>query len=252
MSLAPWYMVASITEESNNMFLSPYFSNNNGKVVISSEQASDFAKQVAQDFNPIHDVGAKRFCVPGDLLFALILTQYGLSQNMTFKFAGMVGDGVELEINPNTGNEFSLCDTRGKTYLNVTRSGEMNGCDVQKEAFIRSYVAFSGLNFIHVLIPLMKANKVMINPDRPLVIYESMSFHLDTLDFSEMSLHLASQELAIDGKRGDVSLTFELLSEGKIIGTGTKTLVLSGLREYEETAVQGMCNTYESRKTMFS
>jgi hypothetical protein len=252
MSLASWYMAASITEESNNMFLSPYFSINNNKVVISSQQASDFAKQVAQDFNPIHDVGAKRFCVPGDLLFALILTQCGLSKNMTFKFAGMVGDGVELALDPNAGDEFSLSDTRGKTYLNVSRSGDMSRCEVQTEAFIRSYVAFSGLNFIHVLIPLMKANKVMINPDRPLVIYESMSFHLDTLDFSEMSLHLASQELAIDGKRGDVTLTFELLSEGKIIGTGKKTLVLSGLREYEEEAAQGMCHTYESRKLMFS
>jgi hypothetical protein len=232
------------------MFLSPYFSNNNQKIVISAKQASDFAKHVAQDFNPIHDVGAKRFCVPGDLLFALVLTQYGLSKNMKFKFAGMVGDGVELDINADVGDEFSICDTKGKTYLNIERSGNSSLCDVQTEAFIRSYVAFSGLNFIHVLIPLMKAHQVMINPARPLVIYESMSFHLDTLDFSEMSLHLASQELAIDGKRGDVTLTFELLSEGKIIGTGKKTLVLSGLRELEDVAIQGMCDTYESRKLL--
>ncbi|MGM8892055.1 DUF3581 family protein, partial [Psychrobacter sp. 1Y1] len=79
------------------MFLSSYFKKENQSVSITPQQASDFAKIVAQDFNPIHDVAAKRFCVPGDLLFALVLNEYGLSQKMTFNFAGMVGDGVKLQ-----------------------------------------------------------------------------------------------------------------------------------------------------------
>jgi hypothetical protein len=48
------------------MFLSPYFTKQDQSVFISAQQASDFAKKIAGDFNPIHDVGAKRFCVPGD------------------------------------------------------------------------------------------------------------------------------------------------------------------------------------------
>ncbi|MGL5048946.1 MAG: DUF3581 family protein, partial [Shewanella sp.] len=68
------------------MFLAPYFLKQNQAISVSAQQASDFAKKIAQDFNPIHDVGAKRFCVPGDLLFALVLTQYGLSQSMKFGF----------------------------------------------------------------------------------------------------------------------------------------------------------------------
>ena len=44
-------------------------------VVISAEQASRFAKGVAGDYNPIHNPGARRFCVPGDLLFTLVLTK---------------------------------------------------------------------------------------------------------------------------------------------------------------------------------
>ncbi|NKF49329.1 DUF3581 domain-containing protein [Shewanella sp. WXL01] len=234
------------------MFLSPYYSKqlqqDASKVVISAQQASDFAKNVAGDYNPIHDVGAKRFCVPGDLLFALVLTEHGLSQNMQFNFEGMVGDNVELLLDPSVGDSFNIQDTNGKSYLNVSRSGELCECDTQKAAFIKSYVAFSGLNFIHVLVPLMREHQVMINPARPLVIYESMAFELTDFSFEEMSLELVEQTLKVDGKRGDVTLNFELTSQGRVIGTGVKTLVLSGLRELEEDKVEQMCQAYEGRK----
>lgn len=233
------------------MFLSPYFLKQNKSISVSAQQASDFAKKIAQDFNPIHDVGAKRFCVPGDLLFALVLTQYGLSQSMKFTFAGMVGDGVELQFPEQVNDSFSICDNRDKTYLNVSRRGDISRCDAQTESFIRHYVAFSGHNFIDILMPLMKRHQVMINPDRPLVIYESMSFDLTTLDFVEVQLSLVQQELKIDGKRGDVTLHFELHSGDTLVGTGIKTLVMSGLRAYEEDQVQQMCAAYEGRKTDF-
>ncbi|ARD23766.1 MULTISPECIES: DUF3581 domain-containing protein [Shewanella] len=230
------------------MFLSPYYAKQDQSVFISAQQASDFAKLVAEDFNPIHNVGAKRFCVPGDLLFALVLTEFGLSQNMQFKFAGMVGDGVELTLDKQAGEQFSICDTKGKEYLHIERQGDVCQCDTQTAAFIKSYVAFSGLNFIHVLVPMMKEYGMMINPNRPLVIYESMSFQLDTFEFSEMSLELVEQHMEITGKRGDVTLQFALKSEGKVIGSGIKTLVLSGLREYDEEQAKQMCHTYESSK----
>ena len=231
------------------MFLAPYFSKQDQAISVSAQQASDFAKKIAQDFNPIHDVGAKRFCVPGDLLFALVLTQYGLSQNMGFNFAGMVGDGVELQFPAQVDDNFSICDSREKTYLNVRREGDVSRCDAQTESFIRSYVSFSGHNFIHILVPMMKQHQVMINPARPLVIYESMSFHLTTLDFVNVSLSLVDQALVIDGKRGDVTLTFELHSGDTLVGTGVKTLVMSGLRPYDQTEADEMCANYEGRKT---
>ncbi|MBI1673163.1 DUF3581 domain-containing protein [Shewanella sp. DW31] len=231
------------------MFLAPYFSKQNQAISVSAQQASDFAKKIAQDFNPIHDVGAKRFCVPGDLLFALVLTQYGLSQSMKFSFAGMVGDSVELQFPEQVSESFSIRDSREKTYLNVSRHGDVSCCDAQTESFIRQYVAFSGHNFIDILIPLMKQHQVMINPERPLVIYESMSFDLTTLDFVQVILSLVGQDLKIDGKRGDVTLHFELHSGDTLVGTGIKTLVMSGLRAYDEVLVQQMRATYEGRKT---
>ena len=56
----------------------------NNKVSFSRQQASDFAKQIADDFNPLHDVEAKRFCVPGDLLFAVASAKAGLHKKMSF------------------------------------------------------------------------------------------------------------------------------------------------------------------------
>jgi hypothetical protein len=231
------------------MFLAPYFSEQNQAISVSAQQASDFAKKIAQDFNPIHNVGAKRFCVPGDLLFAIVLTQYGLSQSMKFSFAGMVGASVELQFPEQVSESFSIRDGREKTYLNVSRQGDVSCCDAQTESFIRQYVAFSGHNFIDILIPLMKQHQVMINPDRPLVIYESMSFDLTTLDFVQVTLSLVDQDLKIDGKRGDVTLHFELHSGDTLVGTGIKTLVISGLRPYDEALAQQMCATYEGSKT---
>ncbi|WP_299490612.1 DUF3581 domain-containing protein [uncultured Shewanella sp.] len=234
------------------MFLSPYFNKTNQVISVSQTQASSFAKHVAQDFNPIHDVNAKRFCVPGDLLFALTLAEYGLSQTMTFKFEGMVGDHVPLVFPKHEAQDFNICDEKDKCYLSVHRSGETTRCLTQTEAFIRSYVAFSGLNFIHVLVPMMREQGVMVNPARPLIIYESMSIDLHTLVFSDVRLSLVEKELHIDGKRGDVTLKFELHCGEQLIGTGEKTLVLSGLRAIDEEQMQLMCDQYEGLKLAVS
>ena len=46
------------------MFLRGFYSIHEGNISIVAEQASMFAKEVAHDFNPLHDVDAKHFCVP--------------------------------------------------------------------------------------------------------------------------------------------------------------------------------------------
>ena len=68
------------------MFLSPYFQQTGSTLTVSPQQASDFAKGIATDFNPIHDPDAKRFCVPGDLLFSLILSGIWLAAKHGFFF----------------------------------------------------------------------------------------------------------------------------------------------------------------------
>ena len=45
------------------MFIDQYYSEQDGTISFTREQGSEFAKRVADDFNPLHDADAKRFCI---------------------------------------------------------------------------------------------------------------------------------------------------------------------------------------------
>jgi hypothetical protein len=216
-------------------------------LVFRADQASRFAKQIAEDFNPIHDADSKRFCVPGDLLFASLLSKYGLSSELTCRFEGMVGDNVELHI-AEQGNEVSLQDANGKSYLTLQSCGDKHSNCQFVDQLIRDYVRFSGQNFPHILQPLMKQHQVMINPSRPLVIYQSMALHFHEFPEGCPQLRLSSSELSIDGKRGNVVLRFEFLYQDKVIGTGEKRMILSNLVPYDDAQMQGLVDLYNERK----
>lgn len=233
------------------MFLDEFHSLIEGRVRISAEQASRFAKRVAGDYNPIHNPDARRFCVPGDLLFALVLARFGLSQRMSFRFLSMVGADVPLDFRERAGGGVQVVDTAGKVYLEVERDGELTHDMAVVEAFTRRYVAFSGKNFPHYLKPLMEQQGVMFNPQRPLVIYDSMGFALDRLDAPDPGLELASSSLTVTGKRGDALLEFRLTSRGEIIGSGSKKLVVSGLRDYDAVAMEAIVEEFYRLKAAF-
>jgi len=231
------------------MQLENFYGEASNTIHFTRKQASNFAKQVAGDFNPIHDEDAKRFCVPGDLLFALLLKKYGISQQMRVTFSGMVSDGIALHFNDSTGGNISIVDDNDKEYLSLTRSGETSNNETLIHNLTCRYVEFSGQTFPHILVPLMKAHQVMINPERPLVIYESMVIDIDDLNIEQPQLELSNSTLNVDGKRGTVCLMFNLLSSGSIIGKGEKNMVLSGLREYNEAKVQQLVNSYDAQKS---
>lgn len=222
------------------MFLDEFHSVRDGRICISADQASHFAKGVAGDYNPIHNPDARRFCVPGDLLFALVLMRFGLSQRMVFHFRSMVGAGVPLALNLDADGLIRVTDEAGKLYLEVERDGEITHDEAVIEAFTRRYVAFSGKNFPHYLKPLMEAQGVMFNPQRPLVIYDSMGFELERLDVREPSLALSDSSLEVNGKRGDVRLEFALSGADGPLGRGSKKLVVSGLRDYDAEAMEAI------------
>ena len=92
----------------------------------------DRAKQVCNDYNPIHDIESKRFCVPGDLLFALTLNNFGSkSQDFYITDDGMIGadqndyfaPNLSTMINfyPYTGENFNIGGSFG---LSIPISGE--------------------------------------------------------------------------------------------------------------------------------
>jgi len=233
------------------MFIEQYCPINNEKISFTRQQGSDFAKQVADDFNPLHNVEAKRFCVPGDLLFSVIIAKSGLHKEMSFNFSGMVNDGIALTFPNEIINDFDIVDSKNKTYLSVEASGEKTHCASLINALTKAYVDFSGHTFPDILVKLMTENNVMINPTRPMVMYQCMKISLERLNITTLTLKLAKTSLSIEGKRGDAWLEFDLVSDGEIVGHGKKHMLLSGLREYCQDSVDGMVTQYKNSKAEY-
>lgn len=233
------------------MFLDRFYNLNGNQFSFTRQQASDFAKQIAGDFNPIHDIEAKRFCVPGDLLFSVILTRLGLYRKMSFTFSCMVGEDTLLTISSSSSSEYSVVDDKQKEYLRIQHCCDCTNDEELIQQIIKIYVEFSGKTFPHIILPLMAKHGVMINIDRPLVIYESMMIDLDRLDFSRPELVFSDSILRVQGKRGEICLSFNFVESGKQIGKGEKRMVLSGLKSYQEEKMQQLIDLYHTRKQTF-
>lgn len=230
------------------MFLDKYYSKVDAKIQFTRQQGSGFAKEIADDFNPLHDPDAKLFCVPGDLLFAIALARYGLSQRMRFIFTGMVGDGVALNFPETAPDTFAITDDNDKKYVDIQREGEISKESQLITDLTRSYVEFSGHAFPNILVPLMSDNRIMINPARPMVIYQSMAINLDRLDISNPTLEFTDSTLELNGKKGDAQLNFSVKTAGEIVGTGHKRMTLRGLREFDQNLVNKMVDGYNAHK----
>jgi len=233
------------------MFLQKYYFEENEKIHFSRQQASRFAKEVAGDFNPIHDPEAKRFCVPGDLLFALVMSKYGLSQRMRFIFSELVSDEVLLSLPDSVSGELDIVGDTGKTYLSLHREGDTSNDQNLIRDLTCSYVRFSGQTFPNILVPLMTEKQVMINPHRPLVIYESMAINLERLDIADPQLELTESSLEVKGKRGAVHLEFQLKAAEKVVGRGEKNMILSGLRAFDADKIETLVTDYNTRKQAY-
>jgi Protein of unknown function (DUF3581) len=235
------------------MLIDQYYQVKNHKISFSRQQASNFAKKVADDFNPLHNIDAKRFCVPGDLLFSMVLANYGVTKHMRFTFSGMVTDQVSLTL-PEKSPLISLTGDNGKEYLRIEHSGENSTEAALTDNLTRSYITFSGHTFPHILVPLLEEKGVMINPQRPMVMYQSMLIDLDRLDVTDIELKFNVEKtvLEVDGKRGTLCLAFDLISAGKIIGRGEKHMLLSGLKPYEKDVVAQIAADYAQWKRDFN
>ena len=233
------------------MFLKPYFSNNDKQFQFTRQQASHFAKMVAGDFNPIHDEDNKRFCVPGDLLFAVLLQKEGVSQKMRFDFSGMVSEDVALHIENKCEKQAAVVDENGKEYLHMTREGKVNRDAAFIEHVVTNYVQFSGMNFPHIMVPLMDEQQMMINCQRPLVIYESMEVEFTRLNLSHPEVEFAGATFDVEGKRGVVTLNFDFKEGEETVGKGVKRMVASGLKPYNQEDIDGLVTRFNERKEAF-
>ncbi|PWG65558.1 DUF3581 domain-containing protein [Spiribacter halobius] len=228
--------------------LAPYHDQRGGQVVISALQGSRFAKEVAGDHNPIHDADAPRFCVPGDLLFGLILQRYGLCRQLNLAFRGMLRGDTPLRFPAAAEDRLAVIDAGGRPVVDVVREGALPASPAAIAAVIRGYVAFSGRSFPELLHPLLAAEGVMFNTERPLVVYDSMRLRLDETPSAEARLTLTDSHLSVAGRRGDAQLTFAIHEGERRLGEGAKNLVVSGLRPYDAEAMERMVAAFERRQ----
>jgi hypothetical protein len=233
------------------MVLANYFTAKGNQVQFTRDQASRFAKEIANDFNPIHNADAKMFCVPGDLLFSVALNHIGLSQHMLFTFSGMVRDNAVI-FPDSDASQIEIMDDEGKQYLSIERRGDTTRDQTLINRLSSSYVAFSGKAFPHILVPLMAKEGVMINPARPLVIYQSMEITLDHLNLSDPRLESTESSLNVEGKKGTVRLDFRFMDAGVEVGRGAKHMALRGLQPYEHDAIQRVIDDYNGNKQAFA
>jgi len=105
------------------MNIEDFYRMEGSRLSFTRQQGSDFAKRVAGDFNPIHHPDSKRFCVPGDLLFSVIVHHYGLRQNMAFHFSGMVDDSVQLLLPECEDEHTEISARRGHPRIRPARPG---------------------------------------------------------------------------------------------------------------------------------
>lgn len=90
----------------------------------------------------------------------------------------------------------------------------------------------------------------MINPKRPMVMYQSMSIDLLRLDLNDISLEFDEEKTTVEteGKRANICLAFKLRCDNEVIGHGEKHMLVSGLLPFDENAIAGITADYSQWK----
>ena len=91
----------------------------------------------------------------------------------------------------------------------------------------------------------------MINPARPLIIYKDMVIEIHSFLEGSLDLEFSGASMRVDGKKGSVKLEFNLFVDGQAIGHGTKDMVVSGLRPFEQSAIDSIVDEYNAVKLAY-
>lgn len=252
------------------MDITQYFVETGGTVCFEETQASQFAKSIAGDFNPIHDPGNRRFCVPGDLLFSVLLHQYGAAQRTRVEFSGMLDGKTRMGLPPQANGATSITNAKGRSLITLSYEGKRYRSAEFISQLSEQYVRFSGQTFPGILVPLMHSANVMINSKRPMVIYKDMALEFnedaarlfsvaDSNELHELlaplegalSLRSTSSDITVNGRKAQVRLQFSINVAGQIIGSGEKNMILSGLREYDANAMQNIVDQYNTWRSEY-
>ena len=233
------------------MFLNEFYSQKDSTFRFTQQQASRFAKTVANDYNKIHDVDNKRFCVPGDLLFAVSLVQFVLSETMKIDFTGMVKNDTDLAFSPLVENKTAIVNADQKSFMELEIGGQSSHDEKIITKIIKEYVQFSGKNFPDIMVPLMRSENLMFNPARALIMYKSMQINMSCVNVNNIELKFDEAIIEVQGKRATVTFKFDFYESEDKVGTGQKEMLLSGLIPYEESVMAGVIADYQAAKTKY-
>jgi hypothetical protein len=215
---------------------------------VTADQGSRFAKQIAGDHNPLHDPDSSRFCVPGDLLFALILRRYGLARRFALSFRGMLRAGTRLRFPSQPSERFMLADENDRDTVEVCHEQPLADDLAGRLALIEAYVACSGETFPDRLGPLLAEAGVMFNPQRPFLVYDGMNLAMDRAPGAGLEVRPVDASLTVNGKRADVQFDYQLIDADGTPGTASKRMVVSGLRAYDAEAMAAVIAAYQARR----
>lgn len=233
------------------MFLNEFYCQQDNSFHFSQLQASRFAKEVARDFNKIHDIDDKRFCVPGDLLFAVTLKKHGLYPNMKLQFTGMVKNDIPLQFVSPAESEIEITNHKEQTLLKLQTEGDANHDQALLQKIIKDYVKFSGRNFPEFLVPIMERENFMFSPTRGLIMYKSMEINMTRTDIKNIDLEYDCTQVEMNGKRATVIFKFNFFEGKELVGTGQKEMILSGLVPYEQAAVDKIVDMFYAARDAY-
>jgi len=134
-------------------------------------------KEVAGDFNPIHDPGCPPLLRARRIYFSLsYFWRFGLSTDMTFHFSRPAGlKTCPANFAKGADGTIQVCDQARQGVSGSRPQRRHNTDKVFIEEFTLGYVAAFGQNFPPHHEALMESNGVMFNPTGQLVMYDSMT-----------------------------------------------------------------------------
>ena len=71
------------------------------------------------------------------------------------------------------------------------------------------------------------------------------------LDLSHPEVEFSGASFDVEGKRGLVTLNFTFKEDGQVVGKGMKRMVASGLKPYDQSAIDGLVERFDDRKQAF-
>ena len=234
------------------MFLKPFYTQQGSCFSFSQQQASAFAKHIANDYNKIHDVDNQHFCVPGDLLFAVSLATFGLSEQISIDFTGKVKNDVDLQFTPFADNKCAIVNTAEQALMQLEMQGDNAHDEEIVTKLIKEYVHFSGKNFPNVMVPLMQEHQLMFNPSKALIMYRRMQINMTRVNLNNICLCYDDAVIEVRGKRATIIFKFNFYDGDELVGTGHKEMLVSGLLPYEESAMDDVIAAYHAIKANYT